>query len=353
MLAAFWLLLGLVARSYLGAHGPARGFVLAGCAALAVGTLQGPIQAFPAVHELLDRGGDAGAVIVNLHAQLNMLGGLLAMLVGLALALLARLGGQAVVRAERVALAGIAFGVATYYGGGNRVRRRRGSRRGARRDLPRRRGAGSSPGQRLSSSRPRSPCWQASRRTRSSAWRDDRTAAAGGREGDHRGAGGVHRADPAARASDAAPQRSQATSCRWRCSAFRASAGSSRASRSPPRCSSCGPCSHLGRDPDRLLPVRARPRSTRSAGRSSSCWIPLTALISTACSTAHSDAGAGCSKALLPDAVAAGARRGYRTRVSVAAGSIVLLLVSLPFVPAVAGVGGSSIRYAYETRLHA
>ena len=45
-----------------------------------------------------------------------------------------------------------------------------------------------------------------------------------------------------------------------------------------------------------------------------------------------------------------GARRGYHTRVSVAAGSIVLLLVSLPFVPAVAGVGGSSIRYAYETR---
>ncbi len=92
--------------------------MLAGCAALAVGTLQGPIQAFPAVHDLLDRGGDAGGVIVNLHAQLNMLGGLLAMLVGLALALLARLGGQAVVRAERVALAGIALGVATYYGVG-------------------------------------------------------------------------------------------------------------------------------------------------------------------------------------------------------------------------------------------
>ena len=43
-----------------------------------------------------------------------------------------------------------------------------------------------------------------------------------------------------------------------------------------------------------------------------------------------------------------GATRGYRTRVSVAAGTIVLLLVSLPFVPAVAGVGGSSIRYAYQ-----
>ena len=60
--------------------------MLAGCAALLVGTLQGPIQAFPAVHDLLDEGGDAGAVIVNLHAQLNMLGGLLVMLVGLTLA---------------------------------------------------------------------------------------------------------------------------------------------------------------------------------------------------------------------------------------------------------------------------
>ena len=60
MLAGFWLLLGLVARAYRSARAPARGFVLAGCAALAVGTLQGPIQAFPAVHDLLDRGGDAG-----------------------------------------------------------------------------------------------------------------------------------------------------------------------------------------------------------------------------------------------------------------------------------------------------
>ena len=61
MLAAFWLLLGLVARAYRTHRRPARGFVYAGCAALAVGTLQGPVQAFPAVHELLDRGGDAGA----------------------------------------------------------------------------------------------------------------------------------------------------------------------------------------------------------------------------------------------------------------------------------------------------
>ena len=88
MLAAFWLLLATIVRAYRGARMPVRGFVLAGCAALAVGTLQGPIQAFPAVNELLDRGGDAGDVIVNLHAQLNMLGGLMIMLVGLALAVL-------------------------------------------------------------------------------------------------------------------------------------------------------------------------------------------------------------------------------------------------------------------------
>ena len=75
MMAAFWLLLAVIAPMWR-ARGPARPFVLAGCAALAVGTLQGPVQAFPAVNELLDAQRDAGDVIVNLHAQLNMLGGL-------------------------------------------------------------------------------------------------------------------------------------------------------------------------------------------------------------------------------------------------------------------------------------
>ena len=46
-------------------------------------------------------------------------------------------------------------------------------------------------------------------------------------------------------------------------------------------------------------------------------------------------------------------RRGaaYRTRVGIAAGSLMLLLVSLPFVPAVAGIGSSTVRYSYEPRL--
>src|SRR4029079_14711042 len=85
--------LAVVARSVWRAPGPTRAFVLAGCGALAVGTLQGPVQAFPAVNELLDRGGEAGDVIVNLHALLNMLAGLMVILVGLALAVL---GGRAV-----------------------------------------------------------------------------------------------------------------------------------------------------------------------------------------------------------------------------------------------------------------
>jgi len=113
MLVAFWLLLATLVRSFRGARPAVRAFVFAGCAALAVGTLQGPVQAFPAVNELLDRGGDAGDVIVNLHAQLNMLAGLMIVLMGAALALLP--GGF---RRTRVTLVGVGAGMACYYAGG-------------------------------------------------------------------------------------------------------------------------------------------------------------------------------------------------------------------------------------------
>src|SRR5206468_4087863 len=113
MFAAFWFLLAVIVRSVRTARTPVRAFVLVGCAALAVGTLQGPVQAFPAVNELLDRGCDAGDVIVNLHAQLNMLGGLMVVLIGAALALLP--GGF---RAPRLALAGVGAGMLVYYGCG-------------------------------------------------------------------------------------------------------------------------------------------------------------------------------------------------------------------------------------------
>jgi hypothetical protein len=115
MLAGFWLLLALVVRTFRTARPPIRWFAFAGSAALAAGTLQGPVQAFPVVNRLLERGGDAGELIVNLHAQLNMLGGLLVLLAGLALGLLASLGGRRRPRAELVALVGVAVGAGTYY----------------------------------------------------------------------------------------------------------------------------------------------------------------------------------------------------------------------------------------------
>jgi hypothetical protein len=115
MFAAFWLLLGVLARAVRPLRGPVRGFVLAGCGALALGTLQGPVQAVPGVNELLDRGGDAGDVIVNLHAQLNMLGGLMVVLAGLTFAVLVRLGSSWPRREARTALYGVSFGVLAYY----------------------------------------------------------------------------------------------------------------------------------------------------------------------------------------------------------------------------------------------
>ena len=119
MLAGFWMLLWLVIRSVRGSRSPVRPLVLAGCGALAVGTLQGPVQAFPAVNELLDRSGNAGDVIVNLHAQLNMLGGLMPILLALALHLLRRQSGEAWPRRQvRVAAVGIAAGMGIYYTAG-------------------------------------------------------------------------------------------------------------------------------------------------------------------------------------------------------------------------------------------
>ena len=349
MLAAFWLLLGLVARSYLGARGPARGFVLAGCAALAVGTLQGPIQAFPAVHDLLDRGGDAGAVIVNLHAQLNMLGGLLAMLVGLALALLARLGGQAVVRAERVALAGIAFGVATYYGVGieTSVVEAHDVARGAT----------------FHDAVARLEPWAALVLVPAalavlagfssyaiSAWRmTARQRLAGAKaiiEAPEAFTGRIPRRvrgrSPAALAGYELPMALLGfPGVGWLFAGFSFTASVLLLA---------GPALTWAVIPVAFSPYGQGPLNTLG-WKVELVWIPLTALISTLMLYRAQRRRRRLLEGTPPRMPRRpGARRGYRTRVSVAAGSIVLLLVSLPFVPAVAGVGGSSIRYAYETR---
>jgi hypothetical protein len=118
MFAAFWALLATLLRSARALEGPVRLYVVAGCGALALGTLQGPVQAFPEVNELLDRGGDAGDVIVNLHAQLNMLGGLMVILVGLGLAVLARIGAEWPAARARLALPAVSLGMLVYYASG-------------------------------------------------------------------------------------------------------------------------------------------------------------------------------------------------------------------------------------------
>jgi hypothetical protein len=110
MFAAFWLLLAVLLKSYRNAPRQVSLYVIAGCCALAVGTLQGPIQAVPAVRALLDRGDEAGDVIVNLHAQLNMLAGLMVLLMGAALALLRR--------PTRRPVALVPFGMGVYYAAG-------------------------------------------------------------------------------------------------------------------------------------------------------------------------------------------------------------------------------------------
>jgi hypothetical protein len=79
-------------------------------------------------------------------------------------------------------------------------------------------------------------------------------------------------------------------------------------------------------------------------------WLPLMALVSSALLyRAHAR-----RRARLDGRPPRGKTRrveGYRARVSAAVGVIALLLVAIPFVPALAGVGCSSVRYSYEPRL--
>ena len=79
-------------------------------------------------------------------------------------------------------------------------------------------------------------------------------------------------------------------------------------------------------------------------------WLPVMALLSSALlyraharRRARLDGRPPRGKALRAS--------GYRARVSAALGGMALLLVAIPFVPAFAGVGGSTVRYSYEPRL--
>jgi hypothetical protein len=81
-------------------------------------------------------------------------------------------------------------------------------------------------------------------------------------------------------------------------------------------------------------------------------WLPASALVSSAALyRAHARRRALLDGPRPPR----GGRRSrtlasYRARVGLAAGALALLLVSLPFLPAVAGIGSSNVRYSYEPR---
>ncbi|MDP9303040.1 MAG: cbb3-type cytochrome c oxidase subunit I, partial [Actinomycetota bacterium] len=339
MMAAFWFLLLTLVRSYRHARGPMRAFVLAGCAALAVGTLQGPVQAFPAVNELLDRGGDAGDVIVNLHAQLNMLAGLMVILMGAALALT-----PGALRSPRSLLVGVGGGMSVYYVGGivfaaveaHRVAN------------------GGSFGAAVASLEP----WQALVLAPAALavafgfgsyaramWRGTNVyraesrgrlgrapSAYAGRIPKH-----VRRRRPAAVAMYEVPMGLLGfPGLGWLFAGYPL-AGSALLL--------VGPAIAWAAIPLAFTPFSNGPL-VQVGWQAEFVWLPASTLISTALLyRAHRRR----RLRLLGSPPRRRGRRSYRTRVAVSIGAIGLLLVTLPFVPAVAGIGGSTVRYAYQS----
>jgi hypothetical protein len=341
-------LLAVIVRSVWRGGGPARPLVLAGCAALAVGTLQGPVQAFPAVNELLDRGGDPGDIVVNLHAQLNMLGGLMAILIALAFLALRELGAPWPRHAARIILPAVGLGMAVYYAGGiafaaveaHRVEH------------------GVSFASALAALEP----WQALVLVPAAlavlvgfwtyaraAWRLTAEQRAEGRRalvatpGLYTGKipNRVRRRRPATLAGYELPLGLMGfPGVGWLFAGFPFTA-------SILLCA--GPALAWAVIPAAFSPFGQGP--LRAVGwKVELAYLPASALLSSALLyRAHAR-----RRALFlgrpPRSRGTRLRSSYRTRVSVAAGAILLLLVSLPFLPAVAGLGASSVRYSHQTR---
>ena len=340
MMAGFWFLLVTLVRAFRHARGPIRAFVLASCAALAVGTLQGPIQAFPAVNELLDRGGDAGDVIVNLHAQLNMLAGLMVILMGAALALT-----PGAPRSTRSLLLGVGGGMAVYYAGGiafAAIEAHRVSN-------------GQTFGTAVASLEP----WQAlvlvpaalavalgfglyaramwhgtaAYRAESRSRLRRAPSAYAGRIPKH-----VRRRRPASVAAYEVPMGLLGfPGVGWLFAGY-------------PLVGTVlllvGPAIAWAAVPLAFTPFSNGPL-VQVGWQAEFVWLPASTLISTALLfRAHRRR----RLRLLRSPPRRRGRRSYRTRVAVSIGAIGLLLVTLPFVPAVAGIGGSTVKYAYQSR---
>jgi cbb3-type cytochrome oxidase subunit 1 len=350
MFAAFWLLLATIVRSVRGTGGRLRPFVLAGCAALAVGTLQGPVQAVPLVNEALDRGGEAGDVIVNLHAQLNMLGGLMLLLMGLSLAALHGLGADWQERRARLAGGLVPLGVGIYYAAGvafSAVEAHRVA-------------SGHSFGSAVSALEP----WQALVLVpaaaavltgfagfAAAAWRMTERQRADGRAAlaaTPRVYSGtiprrVRRRSPAALAGYELPLGLMGfPGVGWLFAGFPLTASILLMA---------GPALTWAVIPAAFSPYGDGP--LREIGwRVELAWLPTMALVSSALLyRAHAKRRAKLSGRPPRGRTRRADGGGYRARVSAALGAIALLLVAIPFVPALAGVGGSTVRYSYEPRL--
>ena len=346
MLLGFWLLLGLIVRTFRTAPWPMRWFALAGCAALAVGTLQGPVQAFPAVNRLLEDGGDAGEVIVNLHAQLNMLGGLLVLLTGLALGLLGALGGRRRVRAEVVALVGVSAGIAAYYAAGLAFSSVEAH------DVA----GGASFHAAVARLEPWSAlvlcsaaaavlvgfgayaasAWAMTVRQRMAARRAV-AAAPGVYAG--RIPARVRRRRPIALAGYELPMALLGfPGVGWLFAGFPLTASILLLA---------GPALAWAVIPIAFSPYGEGP--LRSVGwKFELVWLPVSALVSAAL-LYRAHRRRRLRLAGPPPPGPPRSRNGYRTRVSVALGSIAVVLVSLPFLPAVTEIGSSKLQYAYQT----
>jgi hypothetical protein len=353
MFAAFWFLLVVLVRAFWSARSGMRPFVLAGCAALAVGTLQGPVQAFPAVNHLIHRGDEAGDVIVNLHAQLNMLGGLMVLLAGLVFVVLKGLGAEWRYREARVALAAVASGMAVYYVAGISFAAIEAHRVAD----------GRSFAAAVTSLEP----WQAlvmipaaltvlvgfasyalATWRMTARQRAESRAALVAAPGQFAGTipKRVRRRSPAALAGYELPLGLMGfPGVGWLFAGFPLTASILLMA---------GPAVTWA-----VIPVAFSPYSSgplRGLGWTVElAWLPGMALLSSAfLYRAHARRRRFLDGPPPPRPKPRRVRErsgSYRTRVGVALGGIALLLVCLPFVPAVAGVGGPTVRYSHEPRL--
>ncbi|MGE5224295.1 MAG: hypothetical protein ACM3PY_17805 [Omnitrophica WOR_2 bacterium] len=119
MLAGFWLYFITLWRS-LGwknfkqefRNGTPKAFWLVSSLALIVGTFQGLLQVIPATAQIITLPSE----MTNIHAQLNMIGGVLLALIGLAYAMLPKLINVSVdPKMRQYSLYGISFGIFSYY----------------------------------------------------------------------------------------------------------------------------------------------------------------------------------------------------------------------------------------------